>query len=490
MNTIEQMKWTDARKKNTLMLLTMVFSLGSGLLLSIFKGDVQASTFYGLDIFLLLFFYGLLQVKLDKIKPLPYINLTIVAVSNILFVVTSGHSIAITFITFYLAIYAAIHLNRIVFLYGYILGFIVLITNNLVGEESFIDIQFSYSILVYFLIGVTFIYVIRLSEKQTDRLEELLKSSDEEAFKKEQQKLALEANVTKLIDNMESVNKELQLNIGQQHEMAASINEIAIGSQSQSNQISDIAQHTNDTKINIENIHQQSNELYNESTEASKLTNAGKHTIQTLQQNIHQLEEIIVQVNKTFNILNERISETNSFAGTIKQITEQTNLLALNASIEAARAGEAGKGFAVVAEEIRKLAVLTGQATANISSNLTELNKSNHEAIEKLESSSEMIHNSVSSTNEVTGYFEQIYATLHKLEDSLKDFTNLAEQVKGQSGEVESSTNDLAAIIAQASSSIQEMSTTVETLTASNQQTTQIMDTLVTDAIKIKDEFK
>jgi methyl-accepting chemotaxis protein len=51
---------------------------------------------------------------------------------------------------------------------------------------------------------------------------------------------------------------------------------------------------------------------------------------------------------------------------TITSIAQQTNLLALNAEIEAARAGSAGRGFAVVAFEVRKLAVLSTQAAADI----------------------------------------------------------------------------------------------------------------------------
>ena len=59
--------------------------------------------------------------------------------------------------------------------------------------------------------------------------------------------------------------------------------------------------------------------------------------------------------------------------GLIQSIAHETNLLALNATIEAARAGEAGRGFAVVAGEVKQLAVATGKATQEISTQIISI---------------------------------------------------------------------------------------------------------------------
>jgi methyl-accepting chemotaxis protein len=68
----------------------------------------------------------------------------------------------------------------------------------------------------------------------------------------------------------------------------------------------------------------------------------------------------------------------------IQEVAGQTNLLALNATIEAARAGEAGRGFAVVASEVKSLAVQTGKATEDISSQIAAVQVSTTAAVEAI----------------------------------------------------------------------------------------------------------
>ena len=86
-----------------------------------------------------------------------------------------------------------------------------------------------------------------------------------------------------------------------------------------------------------------------------------------------QQEAQLEQMRSNFDRIRKLSSGVCALTPLIKVITsiaQQTNLLALNAEIEAARAGSAGRGFSVVATEVRKLAVMSNNAAADIAARI------------------------------------------------------------------------------------------------------------------------
>ncbi|WP_102027107.1 methyl-accepting chemotaxis protein [Salirhabdus sp. Marseille-P4669] len=492
MSNVDTMRNMHTAKKNTLMTGTMSVSLVAGLGLAITQSNYFSASIYGTELLLLWGSYFILQTMLKKATILPYLLVIIAYGMCFISIVFDSSSVSLLFILSFLTVFSAIHLDTKIFLEGYILGFIVLFTNQFLAVEfkAVLQAYFPTYLLVYLLIGVIFFVIMHLNKKKDLKIQELVRKSEEEAAIKEVQKQRLEQNVATIVENISTINEHLQINVKSQSEMSATINEISAGSQSQTEQIADISSNTSLTKMNMEEVEKSSVALYEESSEAKKQTYEGKEKIEELSNNISHLEAIIQDLYVSFNELTKKIEETNTFADSIKDITDQTNLLALNASIEAARAGEYGKGFAVVAEEIRKLAVVTGQTTEKITNNLLSLNQSNERAIEQMEQSESTLKNSVASTYQVANYFNHITGTLDELNGGLENFTQLANNVLIQTNGVESSTNDLATIIEETSASLEEINATVDTLNNDNQKLSTLMEATASEALAIKDNFK
>jgi methyl-accepting chemotaxis protein len=123
---------------------------------------------------------------------------------------------------------------------------------------------------------------------------------------------------------------------------------------------------------------------------------------------VRALDHISEESQQTFTVTGEAVADTRevkaaiahlaeaagrigSIVTLIQTIANQTNLLALNATIEAARAGDAGKGFAVVASEVKSLAHQTANATAEISSQIAQVQAAMISSVTHVNSISETI---------------------------------------------------------------------------------------------------
>ncbi len=112
-----------------------------------------------------------------------------------------------------------------------------------------------------------------------------------------------------------------------------------------------------------------------------QLTANGLDASKETEDGILALKDQVRLIAETILNLSEQTLRIGEIIATVNDIADQSNLLALNAAMEAARAGEAGRGFAVVAGEVRNLAEQSRQATTQVSSILSEIQKSANTAV-------------------------------------------------------------------------------------------------------------
>ncbi len=172
--------------------------------------------------------------------------------------------------------------------------------------------------------------------------------------------------------------------------------------------------------------------------------------------------QIIQKANSSVNRLTDSMEEiirtSKETSGLIKVIDEiafQTNLLALNASIEAARAGEAGGGFAIVANEVRNLAMRSGQAARNTSDRIEE-------SLKKIQTGGEIASETRKIFSEVTGYADSIGKLITEIAGTSDEQAVRIEQLSNAVAETDRVTQNNAANAEETASASEEVTTQVK----------------------------
>ncbi|MCC7540439.1 MAG: hypothetical protein IT379_29755 [Deltaproteobacteria bacterium] len=173
--------------------------------------------------------------------------------------------------------------------------------------------------------------------------------------------------------------------IGQQ--VAAATAEILVTTREQSASASEQAASVNDITTTVQELNEvavqnveKAEGIIQIADQSEQISQDGQRDVLAAIDEIDRLRQQVALIAAKILDLTERTQQIGEIIASVNEIAEQSKLLALNAAIEAAKAGEHGRGFAVVALEIRTLAEQSKQATRQVRTILSEIQKASHSA--------------------------------------------------------------------------------------------------------------
>lgn len=243
-----------------------------------------------------------------------------------------------------------------------------------------------------------------------------------------------------------------------------SINEVANGTNKQSNELLHIVSIVNklgesikETEGNIKNIKIVSKGIDKDSEKSNT-------DMKNLIESINSFDKKFTAFIESIKNMNNDIETVRNISVLIDEIADQTNLLALNAAIEAARVGEAGKGFAVVAEEVKSLAETSKEASNNIYNILNNIFNSvkiisaeTEEMGKGLDNQKNVVESTITSFNNISNSVKSISPKIKDINNSftkieedkailletVQEVSALAEEIAASAEEISASSEDL-----------------------------------------------
>lgn len=199
------------------------------------------------------------------------------------------------------------------------------------------------------------------------------------------------------------------------------------------------AETVNETSDTVEAVRKKT-ELANQKTKAVsekalraiQVSGEGQRSVQEILDGMNHIQRQMDMIGINVIKLSEQSQAIGEIIATVTEISDQSNFLAVNASIEAAKAGEFGKGFAVVAHEIHNLAQQSKQATANIRTILTDIQRGVTSTVVSTERGTKTVADAVRLTSDAREAIEVLTRTsADSSQEALEIATSIQDQVAG-----------------------------------------------------------
>ncbi len=241
---------------------------------------------------------------------------------------------------------------------------------------------------------------------------------------------ALAQAFRRMVEALREVNREIREGVNvlasSSSEILASTTQVASGAAETATAVSQTTTTVEEVKQTAQVATQKAKYVSDTAQKSAQVSQTGRQAVEESIQGMSRIREQMESIAESIVRLSEQSQAIGEIIASVNDLAEQSNLLAVNAAIEAAKAGEQGKGFAVVAQEVKSLAEQSKQATAQVRTILSDIQKATGAAVMATEQGSKAVEAGVKQSAEAS-------EAIRLLADSIAEAAQAATQIAASS---------------------------------------------------------
>jgi methyl-accepting chemotaxis protein len=237
----------------------------------------------------------------------------------------------------------------------------------------------------------------------------------------------------RMVENLREQTRQL---VEGANVLGAAASEIVASTTQLASSASESAAAVSETTTTVEEVRQtaqvasqKAKNVSDSAQKAAQISQSGRKSTEDVGAGMTRIRQQMDAIAASMGRLSEQSQTIGQIIATVEDLSAQSNLLAVNAAIEAAKAGEHGKGFGVVAQEVKSLAAQSRQATNEVRTILSDIQKATTTAVMATEQGSKAVEAGTRQT-EVAG--EAIQALAGSVTDAAQAATQIAASSQQQ----------------------------------------------------------
>ncbi|WP_158602195.1 methyl-accepting chemotaxis protein [Cohnella endophytica] len=270
------------------------------------------------------------------------------------------------------------------------------------------------------------------------------------------------ASASNVLHSSEEIATSVKRSHASSLQLGETIQDIAIGSTKQADDISEGVQLLELLSDNITRVEEQNVQVDHIVADTKQLSEEALVSVNTLNEKTKETYAVSSKIIADINDLDQDMNEIQKITKIMFEISAQTNILALNASIEAARAGQAGKGFAVVANEVKRLAQQSIESAKMINDIVNAIKGKTEATVRDANDASAILAQQLEAVRNTEQSFKTIFHSMANVSESLGGVNESLRRVLRSKEDTISTIGNISAIAEETAATTEEVSANID----------------------------